>query len=141
MRSAGVLTILGAALLVACEDGRSPYAANEERRDSGVLTIDAGALATRMEAGEPIQLIDVRTPDEFAQGHLEGAINIPLDSFDPATLPDAAGRERVLYCRSDRRSGMAAQRLAEATGQTVLHLEGGIDAWALGARPIEDGAR
>lgn len=81
-------------------------------------------------------MIDVRTPEEFAEGHLTGAINIPLDQFDPASLPDADGAERVLYCRSGRRSGIAAEKLAKATSSTALHLDGGILAWEADGLPL-----
>jgi len=79
----------------------------------------------------------VRTPEEFAEGHLEGAVNIPLDTFDSAALPDPEGAQRVLYCRSDRRSGIAADRLAEATGRDAVHLEGGILAWEDAGLPVQ----
>jgi rhodanese-related sulfurtransferase len=98
---------------------------------------DDVAEATRIAAGEPIQLIDVRTPEEFAQGHLTGAINIPLGEFDPEALPDPRGSERILYCRSDRRSGIAAERLAAASGTAALHLDGGILAWEASDFPVE----
>ena len=127
----GLLTALGAGLLAACSAGGTP-ASGEEKRTAeavGVLTIQPEALATRLAAGERIQLIDVRTPEEFAEGHIAGAINVPLDGFDPAALPDPQGAERVLYCRSDRRSGEAAEQLAEATGETAVHLDGGVVGW------------
>ncbi len=97
--------------------------------------IEPKALALRLDAGENIQLIDVRTPEEFAAGHLRGAINIPLNEFDPAALPDPRGAERILYCRSDRRSGVAAEKLATA-GEMALHMKGGILAWEKQALPV-----
>ena len=100
-------------------------------------TIAPDTLAVKIAAGEPIQLIDVRTPEEFAQGHLAGAINIPLGEFDPEALPDPRGSERILYCRSDRRSGIAAERLAAASGTAALHLDGGILAWEASDFPVE----
>ena len=106
-------------------------------REIGVLTIEPRALATRIEAGEPIQLIDVRTRQEFAEGHLPGAVNIPLDEFDPAALLPTERQERVLYCRSDRRSGIAAERLAQVENTTVVHMAGGIVAWEKAGLPVE----
>ena len=125
-----LFTGLAAGLLAACAGGGAQAEDTQiAGADAGVLTIEPRALSTRLEAGEPIQLIDVRTPEEFAEGHLEGAVNIPLDRFDPTALPDTNGAKRMLYCRSDRRSGIAADRLAEATGRDAVHLEGGILAW------------
>ena len=130
------LPALAAGLLAACSGGAAPGTESAQARDVGVLTIEANALAMRLDAGEEIQLIDVRTREEFAEGHLAGAINIPVDEFDPATLPSAEGAERVLYCRSARRSGIAAEKLAKASGSTAVHLEGGILAWEETGLPV-----
>ncbi|MEU3046956.1 rhodanese-like domain-containing protein [Streptomyces sp. NPDC006984] len=79
-----------------------------------------------------LTIIDVRTPGEFAGGHLPGALNIPLDRIAQA-LPDirhAAGRGDVLVvCASGVRSGSACRILAE-NGITTATLSGGTGAWA-----------
>jgi rhodanese-related sulfurtransferase len=85
-------------------------------------------LAERIKAGN-IRLIDVRTAEEVAGGMIPGAEHIPLDTFDPAKLGPDDGREVVLYCRSGRRSAMAGEKLAAATGEPVQHLAGGALAW------------
>ena len=102
---------------------------------ASVATIEASALADRIAAGE-VQLIDVRTPEEYAEGHIEGAILMPVDAFDPAAIPAAEGKETILYCRSARRSERAATMLAEARGDTAVHLEGGIKAWQEAELPV-----
>lgn len=127
--------LLAAAPLAAC--GSSvPTQETTGPREIGVLTIEPRALATRLDAGEAIQLIDVRTRQEFAAGHLPGAVNIPLEEFDPATLPPAERQERILYCQSDRRSGIAAERLAQSQNTTVVHMAGGIAAWKQAGLPV-----
>ena len=135
----GALLLLAATSVAACGNA-SPATETETPgpREVGVLTIEPQALATRLDAGEAIQLIDVRTPQEFAEGHIAGAINIPVDDFDPASIPDAGGAERILYCRSDRRSGIAAERLAEAENATAVHMEGGILAWEEAGFPLQE---
>ena len=134
----GAFVLFAAAGLAACGN-TSPVTETEipGQRVAGVLTIEPQALATRLDAGEPIQLIDVRTREEFAEGHIEGAINIPVDEFDPAALPDTEGRDRILYCRSDRRSGIAAETLAEEINSTVVHMDGGIVAWEAAGLPVQ----
>ncbi|MDG5746675.1 rhodanese-like domain-containing protein [Qipengyuania sp. XHP0207] len=137
MIARALLSGMAAGLLAACSAGATT--ADDDAvigAEAGVLTIEPSALSTRLEAGEAIQLIDVRTPEEFAQGHIAGAINVPLDEFDPAALPDPQGAERVLYCRSDRRSGIAAEKLADASGRNAVHLEGGILAWDAAGLPV-----
>lgn len=79
-----------------------------------------------------LTVIDVRTPGEYAGGHLPGALNIPLDQI-PRALPDirhAAGRGDVLVvCASGARSENACRILAE-NGVTAATLSGGTGAWA-----------
>jgi rhodanese-related sulfurtransferase len=103
-------------------------------------TIEASALAQRIAGGE-VLLIDVRSAEEFASGHITGAISLPLDSFDPAALPGAPGKQTVLYCRSGRRSAMAAQRIAATGKAPPPHLEGGILAWQAKGLPLENPAQ
>lgn len=95
---------------------------------SALIDLTPEQLAERIKAGR-IRLIDVRTAEEVAQGTIPGAEHIPLDQFDPAKLGADDGREVVLYCRSGRRSAIAGEKLAAATGQPAEHLSGGILAW------------
>ncbi len=88
-----------------------------------------------MAAGN-VRLIDVRTDVEVAEGAIPGAEHIALDRFDPAKLDLSDGREVVLYCRTGRRSAIAGERLAAATGKPVEHLAGGIIAWDEAQQPI-----
>lgn len=79
-------------------------------------------------------VIDVRTPSEFASGHIAGAINIPLDEFETGKIPDAVPADesqKLLYCRSGRRSGIAAEILTRAGYKNVFNIGGVID-WPYG---------
>ncbi|MGV4925849.1 rhodanese-like domain-containing protein [Streptomyces sp. BHT-5-2] len=78
-----------------------------------------------------LTVVDVRTPGEYASGHLPGAHNIPLDHLDAAlpALRTAAGRgDLLLVCASGVRSGQARERLAEY-GIAAASLTGGTTAW------------
>ena len=59
-------------------------------------------------------VVDVREADEFASGHIAGAVNLPLSRFDPAALPDPGGRTLVLNCAGGKRSAMALSKCAVA---------------------------
>jgi rhodanese-related sulfurtransferase len=74
-------------------------------------------------------LVDVREPDEFATGHIPGAINLPLSTFSPDQVPDAQGRLVVLQCAGGKRSGMALEKCHQAQSAIDTHLAGGIGAW------------
>ena len=100
-----------------------------------LITLTPEELAAKLAEGN-VRLIDVRTDEEVAEGVIPGAEHIPLDRFDPAMLGPDDGREVVLYCRSDRRSGIAAEKLAAATGEAATHLEGGILAWEAAGLPV-----
>ena len=137
MTARAALVLAGAALVAGCGgNGTSPYEQEVPGpRQTGVLRIEPRALATRLEANEGLRLIDVRTPEEFAAGHIAGAENIPLARFDPAALDPADRREIVLYCRTARRSAEAADRLSRATGKPAVHMAGGIVAWKAAGLP------
>ena len=126
----GLLTgpLLAVALLAGACAPAADAADDAAAPAAQVSTLDSSELAALVAAGK-VRLIDVRTPEEFAEGSIPGAVNLPLDSFDPAAILDEPGKEAVLFCRSGRRSGLAADQLATERGQTVRHLDGGILAW------------
>ncbi len=124
----GALIAAAALALAACANDPLAEAPVAEAPMPAVEFVGTAELAAMRANGEAI-VIDVRTPEEFAAGHLPGAINMPVETFDPAAVPFEDGRETVLYCRSGNRSGRAAGMLADFTGDTVRHLEGGITAW------------
>ena len=101
-----------------------------------VQPVTPADLWARIEAGT-VRVIDVRTQAEVDSGIIPEAEHIPLDQFDPAKLDLSDGREVVLYCRSGRRSAIAAQQLAAAIGGPVEHLDGGMLAWEAQGLPVD----
>ena len=82
--------------------------------------------------GEPdFVILDVRTPEEFAEGHIENAVNIDFyaDAF-PDEL-DGLDRNRtyLIYCRSGGRSGSTTKMMKELGFKDVYNMEGGINSW------------
>ena len=75
------------------------------------------------------RLVDVRTPGEFAAGHIAGAINIPVQQLD-ARMSELQPKETavVVYCRSGNRSGNAA-RVLKSAGFTAVHDLGPMSRW------------
>lgn len=70
-------------------------------------------------------LVDVRTPQEFNQQHLQGAINFPLNTIASAFNQIDKNRSIVVYCRSGNRSGQALRYLKQV-GFTQVHNGGGL---------------
>ena len=83
-----------------------------------------------MEQGGPYILLDCRTEEEFAQGHIEGAVLIPYDEIEGRAATELPDRDALIliYCRSGRRSEIAAQALI-AMGYTNVRDFGGIIDW------------
>lgn len=133
-RKEGPAAPLGFELAMAGAGAGATGTQPDERTDAAapvaqpVIDLTPEQLAAKLAAGN-VRLIDVRTAAEVAEAAIPGAEHIPLDRFDPASLDLSDGREVVLYCRSGRRSAIAGEALAAATGKPVEHLGGGILAW------------
>jgi rhodanese-related sulfurtransferase len=90
-------------------------------------------------ADSNVVVLDVRTPSEFAEGHIQGAILIDQGQSDfvekaKATLP--IDKKIAVYCRSGRRSANAAMKLADV-GYKCVNLKGGIIAWKEAGMPCQ----
>ena len=83
-------------------------------------------------------LLDVRTNNEFAQGHLQGAQQIDFYRDDFSDALDKLDREQpvLIYCRSGNRSGKAAKKMKAMGFYAVYNLEGGIGAWSKRGKPV-----
>ena len=100
--------------------------------------IVAPAVAAELAADPSVTVIDVRTPDEFAEGHLEGATMIDFSSptfADDVAALDPAGNYLV-YCRSGNRSGQAVAVMQQLGFERVWDMEGGVVAWSGAGLPL-----
>ncbi|HET7888557.1 MAG TPA: rhodanese-like domain-containing protein [Bradyrhizobium sp.] len=79
-------------------------------------------------------LVDVREPHEFKSGHIAGAINHPLSSFDPAKI--AKGKPMVLICQAGGRSAKALRRALSAGRRDARHYAGGMSRWRAFGGPV-----
>ncbi len=88
---------------------------------------------------EGVQLLDVRTKEEWDEGHLKGAklVTVTEEGFlEKAKVVLDTKKPVVVYCRSGKRSAMATEQL-RAAGFTVDDMEGGITAWKAAGKPVE----
>lgn len=88
---------------------------------------------------EGLAVLDVREPHEWAAGHVEGAIHVPLSEL-PARLDEVPTEQTLVVCKVGGRSGQAVAWLAQQ-GRDVVNLDGGMLDWEAAGRPMvsEDG--
>ena len=114
------ILLVAATLLAACAPGGA---------DQNGQTLDAAAFADLVESADVV--LDVRTPEEFAVGHIPDAVNIDVSAPDFASRVGALDTEAsyAVYCRTGNRSATAMQIMQDAGFGSVAHLGGGIVAW------------
>ncbi|MBS7458204.1 rhodanese-like domain-containing protein [Coralloluteibacterium stylophorae] len=95
------------------------------------------ALAAAQASADAPQVVDARSPEEYAAGHVPGAVSIPHDA-DLSGLALDRGRDVVVYCRSGRRAQVLAEALL-ARGFRVDHLDGDFPAWEAADLPVVRG--
>ena len=101
-----------------------------DQRSEEVKVISAEEMRSLLEADE-VQLVDVRTPEEYELGHIDDAQNI--DYFSPTFDEDIKNLDKtkpvILYCKSGGRSAKCAEKMVEAGFVKIYDLEGGISKW------------
>ena len=125
-----VLLILITIILGACSSAKTDSIASS-KSDNIYEKITAEKVKQRIDSGEPITILDVRTKEEFDEKHIEGAILIPNEEISnepPSQLPDK-NAEILIYCRSGNRSRQAAEKLI-SMGYTNVKDFGGINDWS-----------
>jgi len=103
------------------------------QRRGGQNRISAKEVYALLQEDHDVTLLDVRSEGEFHSGHIEGAVNLPVEyisSVRPTSLPDL-NEEIIVYCRSGARSRVAAQKLS-ALGYTNVKEMGGLLMWRYG---------
>ena len=108
-------------------------------------TITASEFQNLVQAGKRIDLIDVRTPVEFREIHVEFARNEPLDRLDPKAIQAARSNMEhepiYIICRSGARGKQACERFATAGIENVVNIEGGTTACASAGVPVIRGKK
>lgn len=107
-----------------------------------VATISPSMLADLRRRGEKVTLVDVRTPAEFGEVHVDFAHNIPLDRLDAEEVGALAGGGPVyVICKSGTRSQKACEKLAAAGLERIVSVAGGTAACVEAGLPVERGRK
>ena len=113
------LLTLAAPMLSGCRTPEASYRQVSQEQAVQIMQEQTGYI-----------IIDVRTEEEYDEGHIPGAVNLPLDYIGTVAPPQLPDKDQLIlvYCRSGRRSKQAAQKLADQ-GYTNIVEFGGINTW------------
>jgi len=134
-------------LVISCQEKKTTVKASNEKvevevllsQKEVVLVVDAVIFQKDIEARADIQLIDVRTPEEYAEAHLRGATNYSVTdrTFQEKIAQLDINKPVYVYCKSGGRSARASERLKQFGFAEIRDLEGGITAWQVASLPTE----
>lgn len=106
-----------------------------------IRTISPQEFQKQSAEGEPVHLIDVRTPAEFEEIHASPARNIPLERLNPAKLELAPDERIIFICKSGARGRQACEKFISAGFLNVSNVAGGTDTWSRDGLPVVRGRK
>lgn len=123
-----ILAIAALVSALACDAGQATKAGGAELSPEELSKAPAGSYL----------ILDVRTPFEYAAGHVDNAMNIPHDRLETslARIQKYAAAPVVVYCKSGRRAEMAIETLSKAGFTDLHHLSGDFEAWSAAGYPV-----
>lgn len=124
--TAGILLLVAGALILSGCSSNASAITNMNVKDFAAKTQQAGVV-----------VLDVRTPGEFSQGHLQSAMNIDVEAstFDSEIAKLDKTKTYAVYCHSGNRSGVATKAMAKAGFKHLFNLENGISDWMTQGMP------
>ena len=134
------------ALLIAALLNFTPHVVAEEAKQPAAAKVSAPKDVTPDEAAllmkgkAPVLVVDVRTPDEFAEGHIPGAKNVDFlgDDFEKQFAALPTDRPLIVHCAAGNRSSKAVVKIAALQKSAqIFHLKSGFNGWKVAGKPIE----
>ena len=128
-------SLVALALLVGCSkpsETTTPSSSSQKQ----VVNLSVQDLLKRYKAGEKLLIVDVRTPEEFAAGHIEGALLSPLQNVEEGVKKIAKDQQIILICRSGNRSLQAYNILAGLGYTNLINVTGGMIDWEKAGGPV-----
>lgn len=139
-----ILLLVSAAFLVSCQAGATPLPRPAVLSAQNLQTLAVTSISVK-EAHEWLadpnaswKLLDLRTPEEFAQGYLKSAqmLNFYASDFREHLLNMDRNQPYIIYCRSGNRSSQALKMMRELGFRNVYEVQGGILAWQSAGYPV-----
>lgn len=119
----------------------APKAKEESKAESPfvAVNVDAKSAAAMLKESPDMIIVDVRTPEEFAEGHIAGAKNIDVKAPDFEAKLSKLDRKAayVVHCRSGARSSSAMPTFEKLKFENIIHLNTGFNDWAAAGLPVE----
>lgn len=122
--------------LVGCQG----MAQNQKNADGHVnTTVSVDEFSQKLGTLKNVQLVDVRTPGEYAEGHLANSMNIDIHSSDFESKVSKLDKNApvMVYCRSGARSSNAASKMESMGFKEVYNMDGGIMSWSGAGKPVK----
>ncbi len=129
-----VLLLCSFTTLLACKDDYKGPVVNQ--------TVAVDEYEKKMNELHDMQLVDVRTTEEYTAGHLKNARNINIDAkdFDEQIASLNKTRPVFVYCKAGSRSARAAEKMKEQGFKQIYNMEGGLMKWQAAGKPVEAGS-
>ena len=125
-----MMILAAAAVLGLAGCGNKDAGGESVAGENSYVQISMDEAVAMMEEETDYVILDVRTPEEFAQKHIPGAVNVPNEVIGDDEIAELPDKEQLIlvYCRSGNRSKQASEKLA-ALGYTNVYEFGGINDW------------
>ncbi len=139
-----LIPILASPLFLICSCSEPAAKADSQTASQGsnqtlwrVQNVDPATAQKLLTESSNIRVLDVRTPEEFAEGHIEGAVNVDFKAADFAGNVAKLDKSKsyVVHCRSGNRSGKSLAVLEDKGFGTIYHLNEGFNAWKASGMP------
>ncbi|MGY3792803.1 rhodanese-like domain-containing protein [Aquimarina sp. 433] len=110
----------------------------DQNKDTAIVELITVEEMDSLLEMEKVQLVDVRTPQEYADGHIEGAINIDFTDENFETLLSEVDKTKpvAVYCGRGGRSGKCSAYMKKAGFTKIYDLDGGITEWKYKGKPV-----
>ena len=136
MKKAGIIIIF---LMVAlCMNGSYAQTTQPKQLVKTINTNESAEMIKKNLKNKNFVILDVRTPEEYAEGHLANATNVDFKATDFAEKVSKLDKSKtyLVYCRAGHRSASAAEIMKTQAFQTIYNLDGGITQWTTDKNPV-----
>lgn len=109
---------------------------NRAKKNNVIEQITPSELKKKMSRDKELVVLDVRSPQEYATGHIKGTRLLPLANLSQRINEVPQSATVVCVCRSGARSMVASELLVKAGYKNVINMSGGMMAWAMAKLPM-----